>query len=466
MITIGLDFGTHQTKVCFETIEAGMTFYDVFRFAAGNQWALTIPSFVRHCADGTLRYGHEAVSGEMTGRAITYFKQIMFSWLATEADRKDAEQWSVLFLAYVIFKLDERLGRRCVFHIGMPTDADPQHHDFSKRQAIKVMASALLLSRSVFRGDLNAFLRTHHVQLLDLVVKCMRSIPYDIREAQRRFPVLVFPEAYAVLIPLIKDYKLPEVGPNLFVDIGGGTVDISFFTNQMDRSIGENRPCLYYYHSIPYGLNAILGQDIRRCHSVNARQTQMTGDGVCRFRENLTRAIDDMMIKLRREYERLGRTSVMPFDNLCSQMLDGRPICYSGGGSVFRELRLQISQRNSANYNFSDLKTVSALIDHSKLDVSDEEFHILATAFALSHQSLVCRENREVPDQIKLVSIGRLFDGVRLPQMTFPQPAKDGQSAGSKYFEQKWVDAKQRFILESWQKAVLVERGEAQGDGR
>ena len=79
-ITVGLDFGTHQTKICYETSEAGTLFYDVFKFKDSfGEEKLTLPSFIRRCADGTLRYGHEAAQKETGSPSVTYFKQIIKS---------------------------------------------------------------------------------------------------------------------------------------------------------------------------------------------------------------------------------------------------------------------------------------------------------------------------------------------------------------------------------------------------
>jgi hypothetical protein len=112
----------------------------------------------------------------------------------------------------------------------------------------------------------------------------------------------------------------------------------------------------------------------------------------------------------------MDREFVMPFINLCAQILDGRPICYSGGGSIFRELQLPIkSNGNGIRYNFSSVTSVSQLIDHSKLYVNNEIFHVLATAFALSKRSLGNDATNEERDGIKLVSLDRLFGGVHNP---------------------------------------------------
>lgn len=415
MITVGFDFGTHQTKVCYEKMESGTPFYEVFRFKKQNgEDAVTLPSFIRHCEDGRLRYGYMAASEDQGGSAITYFKQIMFSWSAYASDRVAAERWSILYLAFVIFKLDEHFKTtRYVIQMGMPTDADPSHYEYCKLQAVRVMASAMRLAREVFGNDLNAYLAAPYEELAARADECLAALPRSVHEVRTRYPIFVFPEAYVALIPLINDHKLPNVGPNLFVDIGGGTVDISFFTNQMDMFIGQNRPCLYYYHSVPYGLNMITEQDIKRCHNVEVREEQITHRCIDGFGRELKLAVNQIVLALKKSYADTGRDNVMPFVDFCGQVMDGRPICYSGGGSMFHGLRQPVS---GTYYNFSQVTTVAALIDHSKLYVDDKMFHVLATAFALSHQSLLVKSPGVEPDSIRLVSVERLFDGVRLPR--------------------------------------------------
>ena len=415
MITVGFDFGTHQTKICYEKTEAGTSFYEVFSFRGKDGGKrLTLPSFIRILPSGHLRYGYEAMDERLGGTAITYFKQVAFSLSATSLDRQIAEQRSVLYLAYIILNLDRHLSEDYVVHMGMPTDADPKNYLFCKCQAVKMMASAMLIVRKAFKGNLEEFLSTPYQVLIEQIDKCLRFCSANIDEMKKRFAIFVFPEAYVALIPLINDHRLPQVGPNLFVDIGGGTVDISFFTNQMDGSIGKNRPCLYYYHSIPYGLNMITGQDLLHGHNVEVTQHQITPQCVEKFRCQMVSAVDSIMSVLKDKYIELGKTSVMPFVNLCSQILDGRPICYSGGGSMFNELKLPLeSDLHGAGYNFSQVNTVAGLIDHSKLHESDRMFHVLATAFSLSHHALLSNGDH---DAIKLVSVDKLFSGIHIPK--------------------------------------------------
>ncbi len=411
-ITVGLDFGTHQTKICYETVERGTVFHEVLQFRSSRgENSVTLPSVVRLCADGRLRYGQDAIDAT-GGRVMTYFKQVMFSWSADPKTRTCAEQWSVLYLAFVVLNLDRHFGTsRYIVQMGMPTDADPSHYAFCKCQAVKVLAAAMKLAREVFSGNLNDFLDASFADLTKWTTICMAEVPRDIREAQKKFPILVFPEAYAALLPLVINRKLPPVGPNLFVDIGGGTVDISLFTNRMGGGADQSRPVLHYYHSIPLGLNRIVGIDPTRCHDVSVRASQITPGCINRFRSGLLAAIDEIVDILKRKYEDMGRTNVMPFANLCGQVLHDRPICYSGGGSLFRWLKLPAV---GTRYAFSQVTTVSGLINHAKLAVGDDIFPVLATAFSLSQGAL--RQKSGTPDEIRLATLDSLFGGMRLPK--------------------------------------------------
>lgn len=435
MITVGLDFGTHQTKICYETLENGRRTYDVFQFPTPRRHKeSTLPSLIYVDEFDLLHYGYDAMDamqGSVYGRAITYFKQKMFSSSISDTERDEAKHWAILYLTYIIIKLDMYFKKAknapYIVQMGMPTSAEPSRYIFCKCQAISAMATAMLLARDEFHGDMFTFLHnTPYSQLRALVNKYLTSLPSNIEEIRKTFPILVFPEAYASLIPLINDHKLPDIGLNLFVDIGGGTVDISLFTNQMDWHTGQERPCLHYYDSVPYGLNMITGQNINKSHIVKIAHGQVSFEGANRFRQKLITTLNHMMSKLRELYEQNGKGLVMPFQNFCLQTMDKRPICYSGGGSLFDNLRVSLEKEGENPYYFTDVKKVSSLIDHSEFPVNKEMIPVLATAFALSHESLRYKGKSEAPDALTLVPLGNLVKGVKLAQapMTFKKAPK------------------------------------------
>ena len=59
MITVGLDFGTHQTKVCVERKERAELEYSFIKFPdSRGQSQYTLPSIISIQPDGKLRYGY------------------------------------------------------------------------------------------------------------------------------------------------------------------------------------------------------------------------------------------------------------------------------------------------------------------------------------------------------------------------------------------------------------------------
>ncbi|MBR4882297.1 MAG: hypothetical protein IKU18_00315, partial [Bacteroidales bacterium] len=57
-ITIGLDFGTHQSKICVETINGPEIKYDFFKFTDGNgDEHYTLPSIIYVDKKERLSYG-------------------------------------------------------------------------------------------------------------------------------------------------------------------------------------------------------------------------------------------------------------------------------------------------------------------------------------------------------------------------------------------------------------------------
>jgi hypothetical protein len=73
----------------------------------------------------------------------------------------------------------------------MPTDANPKHYNFTKRQAVKVMAVAMILARKVFKGNLEAYLAVPHRELVEMVKKCMAVIPENVDEVRKNFPIFL-----------------------------------------------------------------------------------------------------------------------------------------------------------------------------------------------------------------------------------------------------------------------------------
>ena len=214
MITVGLDFGTHQTKVCIESKEGVELKYTFMKFEdTYHRLFYTLPSIVGVGEDGLLSYGY--LPRKYDGRIIRYFKQNAFCILRTGMSQVNAMYFSIWYLAYILFDLEEMYGQEFTIQMGAPTDNS--HVDIVKTIATRIIVSAYRLVEDVFANDKQKFLATPMKELLNLT----EIIDYS-KEIKDEYGLLVFPEAYACLKPLISQGKLAK-GMSLMIDIGGGT---------------------------------------------------------------------------------------------------------------------------------------------------------------------------------------------------------------------------------------------------
>ena len=59
MITVGLDFGTHQSKICIESKQGVELSYNFYKFAdEKGKMRYTLPSIIRIEKDDRLSYGY------------------------------------------------------------------------------------------------------------------------------------------------------------------------------------------------------------------------------------------------------------------------------------------------------------------------------------------------------------------------------------------------------------------------
>ena len=107
MITVGLDFGTHQTKVCIEDKQGAETHYKFQRFMdLSGKRLYTFPSVIYIDQDKKLHYGFAPKGKECT--VIRYFKQAVFH----NSDSPNLKLWEAAFytiwyLAYILFELED-----------------------------------------------------------------------------------------------------------------------------------------------------------------------------------------------------------------------------------------------------------------------------------------------------------------------------------------------------------------------
>ena len=257
--TVGFDFGTHQSKICVEErISSNVSSYEFFKFRDANgKEQYTLPSIIREDANGHLTYGYLPVKAvgrmakivnemksffgsstkQQQGEIIRNFKQAVFTNVNNGMDRMDAVNYSIWYIANILFDLEEKYGRDFAIQMGVPSDGERLNQQ--KQLAVRILLSAYRLVEEEFENDKERFLLSTVSELKS------RTVFVDLKED---LSILVFPEAYACLMPLIKSAKI-ATGMSLMVDIGGGTTDISFFT------IMDGKPQVYDFYSIDKGLN-------------------------------------------------------------------------------------------------------------------------------------------------------------------------------------------------------------------
>ena len=363
MITVGLDFGTHQTKVCIEDKQGAETHYKFQRFRNLNgQLQYTLPSVIYIDDDRMLHYGFAPKNRKCT--VIRYFKQAVFR----NHDSKNMKLWEAAFytiwyLSFIIFELEEEYGQDFTIQMGAPTDSARLND--AKAIAVSLVVSAYRLVENVFENNKEKFLNCDYDTLMEQteVVRYSDKLKDD-------FGLLVFPEAYACLKPMVGRGKV-STGMSLIIDIGGGTTDISFFT------IENGQPQVYDFFSVDKGLNFLTGVDAKSPGTPPSNK--IIPENTTVFYTEIVDLCNNLVERLKSEFKSQTELEVRRL----TDALKNRPLIYTGGGSTYKEVLYRYN-------DFKELHTISydnwksklfdddALFRHTKIkefdDFKDEEF--------------------------------------------------------------------------------------------
>lgn len=365
MITVGLDFGTHQTKVCIERKEEMELDYTFLKFEdCYTGLFYTLPSIVGVDENGLLSYGY--LPRYYKGRVFRSFKQVAFRPKSNQC-QINAIYFSIWYLSFILFDLEVLYGQEFTIQMGVPTDSSK--FDESKEIASRIIASAYKLVEEVFVNDKEKFLKTEIKEL----VKLTNIVPFS-EDIKKYYGLLVFPEAYACLKPLVSQGKL-ETGMNLMIDIGGGTTDISFFT------IEDNEPQVYDFYSIDKGLN-YLTQDRKKmfCVDSNVKNAKEIKDiYLYHYKNEIGKVCCNLQQKLQEEFKKQCSLDIKKLH----KALENRPLVYSGGGSSFKCLcsgyhgYKDIKQISHKEWNIVHVKNIDEIIEVGLCP-------ILSTAYGLA----------------------------------------------------------------------------------
>ena len=217
--------------------------YELFRLGKEQ---FTFPSILSIKPDKRLEYGF--VNNIQDGVFKRYFKQAVFrDNNSPDITLREAALYSIWYLAFILFDLEKVYGQEFTIQMGVPSDSEGI--DDKKAIAVTLLASAYRLVEDEFQNDKGAFLQATY----DELVEKTEIVKYS-EKVKRSYGILVFPEAYACLMPMIGRGKISQ-GMSLVIDIGGGTTDISFFTIEREKESYKDHPQVYDFFSINKGLN-------------------------------------------------------------------------------------------------------------------------------------------------------------------------------------------------------------------
>jgi len=412
--TLGFDFGTHQTKICIEEKDGAVTNYHFFPFSDLDGVShFMLPSLIGINADGRLQYGF--TDGTEQDR-IRYFKQASFctddfKWTNTVP----ADYYSIWYIAFILFHIEARYATDFATQMGAPTDT--AHLDTNKRRAVMLMLSAIYLVEDVFQNDLDAFLATP----IDQLFKKTKLVTYS-KQLKEEYSILVFPEAYACLHPILAGRRITS-GMSLILDVGGGTTDISFYT------LNGDRPRIHQFISIPKGLNYLTGIDGDDSENANDSKVQSDEEIIRKRIKSFEQTLNTKLNELKDRVREIFVSSTRFDEQRVLDALEGRPIVYAGGGSSFKILCRPYA-------GFTEVRQVSAADWNISCFPGFEEQQlvpILNTAFGLSIS--------EKDDDIEIAPLEELFDSISKGGYNAPQEiSSNAQIVNKNYILEEKVE--------------------------
>lgn len=304
-----------------------------------------------------------------------YFKQATFSAYVWDYEIK-AQDLTILYLANIIFRLEERFGTDFSIQMGIP--ASKATFSRLKPFASGYLIQAIRLVEDVFHNNYEKFLATPFEELLSLIPKYEYSA-----DLKMQYGLIILPEAYAALRSLTANSRIPK-GMSIMLDVGGGTTDISFFVIE-----DNGEPHIYHFESIAKGLNFFLEYEDRNSfRSVDFSKKKELEDipkdvfnkAFREFKGNIDAVIKSLTDFLHRDTISRGFMK-----SAFRDAVQNRPAIYTGGGCYDNRMRVPI-------YDFSDVKYIDKrilgipnVVDESKVTIP---YSLMATAFGLSIQRL------------------------------------------------------------------------------
>ncbi|AVR44785.1 hypothetical protein C7S20_05615 [Christiangramia fulva] len=318
-----------------------------------------------------------------------YFKLASFSSETRWKHSISPDVISVWYLTYVLFLLQEKLGNDFFIQMGVPSGI--KEFKRQERKAQKLLVSAYHLLEQFKSKD--EFLKTKYTQLVE---KTTLEIPFSEEDVFFKYGIKIIPEAYACLLTLTHQNRLPK-GMNLLMDIGGGSTDIAFFT------LNGQEPDIHSVISLHKGLNYILEtySDQNNNEEVKLLQKEFYADKagekflpiISIYKSEVKKEIKLLISDLYRSF----KASHINPNNLKNALQD-RPLVFCGGGATYKNMRTSI-------LGFTDLKVINKnFLNIPYLlnkNISNELYPIFSTAYGLSIPMI---------DELKLTPVEKIFE--------------------------------------------------------
>lgn len=452
IIKVGLDFGTHQTKICIKTYPNEDVQHPIFEFFKFKDLegkdSYFLPSEAQINSDGTLSYGFiNSPKEKVYTKSDIDNKDDVTTWdisekvaelyLKYKTPQSTYDDLSVLISMLNAYKEKKKINRPSLEPLLIIEDDNFFRYfkqaTFSEREWNKKISCEILsiwyLSYVIFLLEekyganfsinmgipvgeksfkdkkmyaTTILLSAYHLvedvygnnlqafldEKVDELIKKTEKI-FSTEQLKDEYNINIFPEAFACLNTLTSAGKLSN-GMSLIADIGGGTTDISFFT------IDQNKPLIYRYWSMPKGLNYIAeksGFSYKQGTLSQKAKKEILNEFYQEEKNIIAKLIADLIKQLSQETD-------IPKSNLLNA-LKNRIIVYNGGGSTEEKLINPISYFNDVKLVDSNMWKETNMTDKSEVS---KLCPLLTTAYGLSLS--------ESDDEVNVSKFSLLFRGL------------------------------------------------------
>lgn len=304
-----------------------------------------------------------------------YFKQATFSAYLWDYEIKP-QDLTVLYLAYIIFRLEERFGMDFSIQMGIP--ASKATFNRLKPLASGYLIQVIRLVEDIFQNDFEKFLATPYEELLSMIPKYEYS-----EDLKMQYGLIILPEAYAALRSLTANSRIPR-GMSIMLDMGGGTTDISFFVIE-----DNGEPHIYHFESIAKGLNFFLEYedrhsfrtiDFSKKKELEDVPKDVFNNAFKEFKGNI-----DTVIKNLTDFLHQDTISRGFMKSAFRDAVQNRPAIYTGGGCYDNRMRKPIFDFSDVKYIDKNILGIPNVVEENRVTIP---YSLMATAFGLSIQRL------------------------------------------------------------------------------